>query len=191
MNDILPGRPGKGLAAVSFSLHHRLFRALWAITWLLFAAWTPPPLHSWRRVLLVLFGARLAPNARIYGSARIWYPPNLEMGHNAVIGPHVEIYCQAKITLGDHAVVSQFAHLVCGTHDIDDPAFPLRTAPIRIGPHAWIAANAYVGPGVTIGEGAVLGACGVAFKDLPAWTVHAGNPARHLRDRHWIAPTSP
>lgn len=183
MSDLLDTRHGEGLAVASFTLRHRAFRALWRLTWLLLAAWTPPPLFAWRRWLLQLFGADLAEGARVYGSARIWYPPNLVMGRNAAIGWHTEIYCQDRIILGDFAVVSQYAHLVTGTHDVDNPGFRLHTSPIRIGRHAWVAANAFVGPGVVIGEGAVLGACAVAFKDLPAWTIHAGNPARYVRDR--------
>lgn len=174
---------GKGLSPVSYSFSHRLFRAAWWGTWLLLAAWTPPPLHGWRRMLLQLFGARMGKGARVYGSARVWYPPNLQMGDNAVIGWRVNCYCQGPITLGDHAVVSQFAHLVSSTHNIDRPGFQLETRPIHIGSHAWVAANAFVGPGVSVGEGAVLGACGVAVRDLPAWTIHAGNPARYIRDR--------
>lgn len=173
----------EGLARVSFSLRHRLFRAVWIISWTLLAAWTPPPLHSWRRLILLLFGARIGEGARIYGSARIWYPPNLTLGANAVIGPSANIYCQDRISIGDHVVVSQGAQLVTGTHEIDRPSFALVTRPISIGRHAWVAASAFVGPGVTLGDGAVLGACGVAFRNLPAWTVHAGNPAKFIRDR--------
>jgi putative colanic acid biosynthesis acetyltransferase WcaF len=89
----------------------------------------------------------------------------------------------ARVHLGRDALVSQGAQLCTGTHQIDDPGFPLRTKPIIIGPKAWIAANAFVGPGVDIGEGAVLGACAVAFSNLRPWTVWAGNPARFLRER--------
>lgn len=179
----LETRGGDGLARVSFPLRHRLFRAAWRVTWLLLAAWTPPPLHGWRRLLLRAFGARVGRGARIHGSAEVWYPPNLTLGENAVIGWRVDVYCQAPITLGDGAIVSQYAHLVAGTHDIDDEGFQLVTRPIRIGARAWVAAGAFVGPGVTIGEGAVLGARAVAFSDLAPWTVYAGNPARPQRQR--------
>lgn len=182
--DILDTSGRVGLAGgPSFSLRNRIVRAVWGLTWALLASWTPPPLHAWRRMLLVLFGAKMGKGARVYGSARIWLPANLQMGDHAVIGWNVNCYCQGKITLGDYAIVSQFAHLVAGTHDIDDPAFQLRTRPIEIGAHAWVAANAFVGPGVTIGEGAVLGACGVAFKNMAPWTVYVGNPAREVRKR--------
>jgi putative colanic acid biosynthesis acetyltransferase WcaF len=175
--------PGPGLPPASFPLRHRLFRAVWRASWLLLAAWTPPPLHAWRCLLLRAFGARIGPGARVYGSADIWYPPNLTLGRNAVIGWRVDVYCQGPITLGDGAVVSQFVHLLAGTHDIDRRGFPLVTKPIHIGAAAWVAAGAIVGPGVTVGEGAVLGAGSVAFSDLDPWTVYTGNPARPRRRR--------
>ncbi|HTM78642.1 MAG TPA: putative colanic acid biosynthesis acetyltransferase [Devosia sp.] len=185
--DILDASQGGGVHhGASFSLRHRLYRAVWNIVWLLLAAWTPPPMHGWRRLLLRLFGAQMGHGAKVYGSARIWYPPNLEMGEYAVLGWKVNCYCQGKIVLEAYAIVSQFSHLVSGSHDIDAPNFQLYTKPIHIGRRAWVAANAFVGPGVTIGAGAVLGARGVAFKDLAPWTVYAGNPARAIRARKQI-----
>ena len=89
----------------------------------------------------------------------------------------------AKITIEDHAVVSQGAHLCAGTHDIESPYFQTISKPISIKTRAWVAAEAFVGPGVTVGEGAVLGARGVAFRDLEPWTVHAGNPALLIKTR--------
>jgi putative colanic acid biosynthesis acetyltransferase WcaF len=89
----------------------------------------------------------------------------------------------AKIRLDDYAMVSQGAHLCAGSHDISDPYFQLIVRPIVLGERAWIAAEAFVGPGVTVGKGAVLGARGVAFSDLPPWTVSVGNPSRVLKER--------
>jgi len=140
-------------------------------------------LHGWRRFLLRLFGASIAPTARIYGSVRVWYPPNLAVGDNAVLGPGVECYSMAPIRIGSDAVVSQRAHLCAGTHDVDDAHFQLQAMPIEIGAKAWIATESFVGPGVTIGEGAVLGARGVTVKRLEDWGIYAGNPARFIRTR--------
>lgn len=167
----------------SFSLSNRLKRAIWTLTWLIFASWTPPPLHPWRRLLLRLFGAKIASTARVYGSARIWYPPNLEMGEHAIIGWQTNCYCQAKVTLEDYANVAQRVFLCAGTHDIDDPSFQLVTKPITVKRHAWVAADVFVGPGVTIGEGAVVGARGVVFKNLDPWTVYIGNPIKEIKKR--------
>jgi len=150
---------------------------------MLLAAWTPPPFHAWRRCVLQLFGARLHSTARVYGSARVWYPRNLTMHAHAVIGPRVNCYCMDRITLGERVVVSQGAQLCGGTHDISDPHFQLMTRPIVIGAGAWVAAEAFVGPGVTVGEHAVLGARAVLFKDAEPWTVYAGNPAVGVKRR--------
>lgn len=181
---ILDARASGGVkGGAYFSLKHRLFRAVWNIVWLLLASWTPPPLHGWRAFLLRLFGAKIGKRTRIYGSARIWYPPNLEMGDYSVLGWKVNCYSQGKVTLEDYANVAQYVHLVTGTHDIDDPSFQLYTKPIRICRYAWLASDSFVGPGVTVHEGAVLGGRAVAFKDLEPWTVYVGNPARAIRKR--------
>jgi len=167
----------------SFSLRNRIFRALWAISWAILAGWTPAPFFAWRRLVLRVFGARLGKGVRVYGSTDVLYPPNLVMGNHAILGPHTVCYCMAKITLGDHVTVSQYAHLVTGSHRIDEPSFQLITRPIEICAKAWVASAAFVGPGVTVGEGAVLGSKAVAFRDLKPWTVYVGNPAKPIRQR--------
>lgn len=167
----------------SFSFGHRVRRFVWVATWLILASWTPPPLRAWRLLLLRVFGAKAAWRANVYATAQIWDPLNLEMDEYSCLGPGAICYCMAPIRLGRHALVSQGAHLCAGTYDIEDPNFQLVRSPIEIGPFAWVAAEAFVGPGVTIGEGAVLGARAVAFKDLPPWTIHVGNPAKYLRNR--------
>ncbi|MDB5653471.1 MAG: wcaF [Tardiphaga sp.] len=167
----------------SFSLRHRLMRVAWGATWLLLGIWTPVPLHSWRRLLLRLFGASIAVNAKVYPGVRVWYPANLEMHDYSCLASEVVCYCMDRIVLERFALVSQRAHLCAGTHDVDDPNFQLVTRPIRIGESAWVAAEAFVGPGVTVHQGAVLGARAVTMKDLDAWTVYAGNPAKPFRTR--------
>lgn len=171
----------------SFSLGNRLLRALWIPVWCLGAAWTPRQLHGWRRMLLRAFGARMAPGSDVRGSARVWYPPHLEMHDDAVIGPRVNCYTMGPIVIGRGALVSQGAHLCAGTHDADTPEFQLKARPITVGAQVWIAAEAFIGPGARIGEGAVVGARAVVFGELQPWTVYSGNPARPIRARRRIA----
>lgn len=176
--------PGDTFAGTSpFSVKHRVLRAAWGLVWTLFAAWTPPRLNRWRLLLLAIFGASVHSSARVYGGAKIWYPPNLQLDAHSVVGPGVIVYCMGPVHIGDHAIISQGAHLCGGTHDISRPDFQLRTRPISIGARAWICAEAFVGPGVTVGEGAVLAARGVAFSDLAKWTVYRGNPAAAVKER--------
>ena len=172
----------------TYSLANRAFRASWMIAWLLLASRTPPMLHGWRRRLLRLYGAKIAPTAAIYGSARIWYPPHLEMGRLAVLGPGVTVYCVERISLQDYAIVSQGSHLCTAGHDVEDHHFQTVARPITIGRRAWVAAEAFVGPGVKVGDGAVLGARGCAYRDLDPWMIYGGNPARPLKPRRLRTP---
>lgn len=167
----------------SFSISNRLYRAAWGLAWTLLARWTPPSMRPWRRFLLRLFGARMGKGSDVRPSASVWSPRNLTMGEHATIGYGVHCYSMAPVTIGEYAVISQRAHLCTGTHNLDSLEMQLLARPIRIGPHAWICAEAFVGPGVAVGEGAVLGARGVTLKELEPWTVYAGNPARRLRAR--------
>lgn len=169
--------------AASFPLRHRLLRLVWGISWALLASWTPPPLHKWRIFLVNLFGGHVDPSCSIYSSVRIWYPPNLTMARSSTLGPNVECYTMGPIQLGEFAVVSQRAFLCTGTHNIHHMNFQINARPIHIGKNAWIAAEAFVGPGVHVGEGAVLAARGTAFRDLAPWTVYMGNPATPIKLR--------
>lgn len=176
----------QGFTGPTFSLTNRVKRLCWSLSWALLARWTPPGLHKWRIGLLRLWGARVAWSAYVYPSVDIWAPWHLEMDNYATLGPRLTCYNIAPVRIGERAVVSQGAHLCTGTHDYRDPAFPLVARPIAIGRRAWVCAEAFVGPGVHVGEGAVLSARGVAFADLRQWTVSMGNPAAFVRERALI-----
>jgi len=169
----------------SFPLRNRLARLVWNLAWVLFFRFTPVFLHAWRAALLRAFGARVGRGAHVYPGVRIWAPWNLEVGAEAGIADGVTLYSQDRITIGRRAVVSQGSHLCTGTHDHARPGHPLVTRPIRVGDLAWVAAEAFLLPGVAVGEGAVIGARSVVTRDMPAWTVCAGNPCRPLRKREW------
>jgi putative colanic acid biosynthesis acetyltransferase WcaF len=167
----------------SFSLAHRIERAIWGIVWLILARWTPPPFHRWRVLLLNIFGAKVHSSTRIYGGTRIWYPRNLITHRNVTIGPRANIYSMALIEIGEYSVISQGAYLCSGSHDICSPDFQLITGPIRIGSRVWIAADAFVGPNVSIGDGAVIGARTVLFRNAEPLAVYIGNPAVRIKFR--------
>ena len=162
---------------------NKLGRALWGVTWLLLYRPSPKPLHCWRRFLLRCFGAKIGHGAHPYPRARIWAPWNLDMGDHSCLADDVECYCVNKIRLGPSALVSQYSHLCSASHDYTDPAFPLITAPITIQANAWVATDAFIGPGVTVGEGAVVGARASVYRDVEPWTVVGGNPARFIKKR--------
>ena len=93
------------------------------------------------------------------------------------------IYNKAKISIGNNSVVSQNVYLCTASHDITSSLHPLITAPIIVEDQVWIAADAFIGMGVTVSEGAVVGARAAVFKDVAPWTVVGGNPARFIKQR--------
>jgi len=142
--------------------------------------------HNWygvRSSLLRLFGARIGPNVRLRPSVRIEQPWNLSIGEGSSVGDRATLYCLGQVTIGRGVSIAQNAHLCAGTHDFSQVEMQLLKPPIEVGDDAWVAADAFVGPGVRIGAGAILGARGCAFRDLRPWMIYGGNPARELRER--------
>lgn len=117
-------------------------------------------------------------------------PWQLTLGERCLVDDDVTLYNLGEITIGDDTVISQHAHLCAGTHDYTDPAFPLQRESIHIGRRVWIAADAYLGPGIEIGDGAVVGARAVVTHNVDPWTVVAGNPAHAIKDRPRKNPTA-
>jgi putative colanic acid biosynthesis acetyltransferase WcaF len=182
---------GDAYTRPTFSLKNRALRLLWGAVWLLLYRPSPRPFHAWRALLLRLFGARLGPKCHFYPASRVWAPWNLVCEDHVCAGQGAEIYNPAEMYFESHAILSQDC-LMCGaTHQYNDVDFPLMAYPTRVGRYAWICARASVGPGVQVGEGAVLGLQAVATRDLLPWTVYGGNPAVPLkaRDRS-IAPAA-
>jgi putative colanic acid biosynthesis acetyltransferase WcaF len=105
------------------------------------------------------------------------------MGDHSCLSERVECYSVDEIRIGSQVVVSQETFLCCASHDITSPIMELTYAPIVIGDNAWVASRAFVGPGVTVGEGAVVAACAVVTKDVEPWTVVGGNPAKFIKKR--------
>ena len=165
------------------SLGNKIGRVLWGIAWWGVFRISPRPLFKWRVFVLKCFRADVDWNSRIDPNVRIWAPWNLVIGKDASMGHHVDCYNVAKITIGDQATVSQYSFLCSASHDITDPAMTLTSSPITIESNAWVCAKVFVGPGITIHEGAVAGACAVVTKDVNAWSVVAGNPAKVIRQR--------
>lgn len=173
------------------SRRQQLARLVWSVIWLLLFRPSPRPVHRWRNWLLRLFGAKLHPAARVYPSARVWAPWHLVMDERATLGDRVDCYCVDTIRIGAHTTVSQDSVLCGATHDHEDPKFRLVPRPIMIGASCWVAADVFVGPGVSIGEGTVVGARSSVFSDLPAWKICVGTPARPIKDRTLRDPDQP
>lgn len=159
-------------------------RLMWNITsCLLFRPFGTRIFNCWRINLLRLFGAKIGGGCTIFSNVTIWAPWNLKMGNNSCLGPKVNCYNTGLVTIGDRVVISHGAYLCPGTHDFNNKDFPMTPYTITINNLAWIATEAFVGPKVTIGEGAVVGARACVFKDVEPWSVVGGNPAKFIKKR--------
>ena len=169
------------------STKSKVARAVWNVVWLFLFRPTPQRgfalFARWRIFLLRLFGAKIAPCSGVMSSAQVWQPWKLKMGSYVAVSESVVVYNIDEITIGESATISRDVFLCGASHDITSPIMELVHAPITIGPQAWIGARAIVLPGVTVGEGAVVAAGAVVTKDVPPWTVVAGNPAREVKKR--------
>ena len=161
----------------------RVVRAAWFFAGLPLLRSTWLPFGSLRAALLRLFGAQLGRGLVIKPGVRIKYPWLFEAGDDCWIGEDAWIDNLAPVRLGSNVCISQGAYLCTGNHDWSDPAFGLVVKPIEIGDGAWIGAKAVIAPGAGAAEGAVVAAGSVVTRHVPAFEVHAGNPAVFLRKR--------
>lgn len=159
-----------------------LVQLWWLIQASLFGC-SPQFMYGWRRWLLRLFGAKVGNNVLIRPSVKITYPWKVSIGDFAWIGDDVVLYSLGEIEISDNVVVSQRSYLCAASHDYTRPNFPIYDQKICIRSQAWLAADVFVAPGITIGEGAVVGARSSVFRDLPPMMVCVGSPAKPIKPR--------
>lgn len=168
--------------AVKWSRAEQAGRILWALARPSFRL-SPRPLWGWRRFLLRVFGARIGRQVHIYPSVRITIPWNIDIGDYSAVGDRAILYALGTIRIGDRATISQGAHICAGSHDWRDATMPLAKEPITICSDAWICADAFVGPGVTVGCWSIVGARAAALRDIADNTIAIGNPAQVVSRR--------
>jgi putative colanic acid biosynthesis acetyltransferase WcaF len=146
---------------------------------------SPRPMHGFRARLLKSFGAEIPEPSKvvIFPTVRVLFPWRLSLAPRAMLGPGVVVYNPALIRLEHGANVSQYCHLCSASHDFTHWSMPLVARPIVLQRNAWLGADVFVGPGVTVGELCVAGARSVVVRDLPPRKICVGNPCRPIRDR--------
>ncbi|MBW2865708.1 colanic acid biosynthesis acetyltransferase WcaF [Escherichia coli] len=154
----------------------------WAVQATIFA-WSPQVLYRCLSFLFLFFFSFLCKYFFILPSVKITYPWNLTLGDYAFFGDEVNLYTLGEITIGAHSVISQKSYLCTGSHDHASQHFTINATPIVIGEKCWLATDVFVAPGVTIGDGTVVGARSSVFKSLPANVVCRGHPAVVIRKR--------
>lgn len=169
------------------SIKSKLFRALWGVVYvLLFRPFRTKLFNSWRLLLLKVFGADVQWDSGVYATCKIWAPWNLKMGHNAWLGPDSNCYNMTTIILDDDVTISQEVYLCASSHDTSEfntADASLVVAPIHIHAKAWVGTRAFIGMGVELGQGAIVGATASVYKDVERMTIVGGNPAQFIKKR--------
>jgi len=156
---------------------------LWWLVDAVFFKTSPQVLYGWRRWLLRLFGARIGEKVIIRPSVRITYPWKISIGDYSWIGDHAELYSLGNIHIGSNVVISQKSYLCTGSHDYLAEGFDIYAKPIIIEDKAWIATDVFIGPGVNVGAGAVIGARSTVLKNVAGGFIYAGNPLLQIKKR--------
>ena len=167
----------------AWTTRQKVARLAWGATQLTLFRLSFHDWYRWRAWLLRRFGATVGNNVRVRRTVRVEIPWHLSLGDDVIVGDGVILYALGPITVGPRTMLSQHAHLCAGSHDYRYPEFPLLRPPITVGTDCWVAADAFVGPGVTIGDRAIVGARSAVFKDVPAGVIVGGNPARVINRR--------
>lgn len=169
-----------------WTISQKIKMILWEYVWFIFCSWTPKPANTWRLVILKLFGSKIYGKPFVHQRARIQMPWNLIMYDKSCIGDRANIYTLGKVEIKKGATIAQEAYICTGTHAFEKETMNLITIPIIIGENVFVGARAFIMPGVTIGDYAVIGANSVVVKDVEPWTVVGGNPAKFIKKREII-----
>lgn len=166
-----------------YTTKEKIRRLLWGLVEMTIFRYSFTTWYGFRNSLLRLFGAKVGARTGIKRTVHFECPWNFTCGESCALGEHAIVYALGPITLGDRVSVGQYSHLCAGAHDMNHPSLPLLRPPIVLEDDAWLMADAFVGPGVTMRQGALLGARSSAFRDLEPWGVYVGTPARRIKDR--------
>lgn len=159
------------------------FEAVWYLVKCVFFLSPLPWPVSLKRALLKAFGAKVGASVNIKPRVNIHFPWKLELGDWCWLGEEVFILNFEKVSIGAHACISQRVFLCCGNHDFRDPTFPFRNAGITVGDGAWVGAQCFVGPGVTVADHAIATAGSVVIRHLPVGYICSGNPCVPVKPR--------
>ena len=147
------------------------------------------PFHFFRRFFYRLAGVTIGKGSTIHMWANFFYPPNINIGRDSVIGDHAFLDGRAPLTIGDHVDIASYVAIYNSEHDINNPSFKAREESVVIEDYVFIGPRVIILPAVKIGKGAVIAAGAVVTSDVPPFTIAGGVPAVPIGERKLKTPS--
>jgi len=157
---------------------------LWWLVQAIFIGLSPQIFYGWRRFWLRSFGAQIGKKVLIRPSVKITYPWKVSIGDYSWIGDDVVLYSLGEIEIGSNTVISQKSYFCTGSHDYTKETFDIFAKKIKVGNSCWLATDVFVAPGITISDGAIVGARSSVFNDVDANTINVGSPSKMIKKRN-------
>lgn len=148
------------------------------------------PFHTFRLLVYKLAGVKIGKGSRVHVGAKFFYPANVTIGKDTIVGNDAFLDGRDKLIVGDHVDIASEVMIYNSEHDLTSEDFHAVTSPVKIGDYSFIGPRVIILPGVKIGKGAVVGAGAVVTKDVEDFAIVGGVPAqvigeRKLEDPHY------
>ena len=141
------------------------------------------PSHLVRRFFYRIYGLRIGKGSAIHMNAVLYFPPNISIGNDTIIGEKVVLDGRDKLIIGNHVDIASEVMIYNAEHDINDENFKAVNAPVTIEDYVFIGPRVIILPGVTIKKGAVVAAGAVVTKDVDEFKIVGGVPAKEIGER--------
>jgi len=141
------------------------------------------PSHYFRRFYYRLCGIKIGKGSAIHMGAVFYYPPNISIGNDTIVGERAVLDGREKLIIGSHVDIASEVMIYNGEHDINDENFKPAFAPVIVEDYVFIGPRVIILPGVTIKKGAVVGAGAVVTKDVEEFKIVGGVPAKEIGER--------
>jgi acetyltransferase-like isoleucine patch superfamily enzyme len=141
------------------------------------------PSHRVRQAVLRLWGAKIGPESAIFRGTTVLGIAGIRIGEASVIGFRCLLDGRGGLSIGDNVVIASDVHFIAGHHLPNSDDFGYVLEPTIVEDYAWIASRATVLEGITVGRGAVVGACSLVRRSVEPMQIAAGIPAKPVAVR--------
>ena len=141
------------------------------------------PLHSFRKIFYWLAGMKVGSGSTVHMWANFFDPGGITIGSDTIIGDHAFLDGRAPLTIGSHTDIASSVMIYNSEHNLEKDDFSAILEPVEIGDYVFMGPRVIILPGVHIGKGAVIAAGAVVTRDVPAFAIVGGVPAKEIGER--------